>query len=59
MPCGGLSKRIKFEPCLKASGQKFFEDCLVFNRYNEYAFKYKLVNICDRGADIEGFFKKF
>ena len=56
MSCGGPSKRVKLTPPLKASIPKFFENCLVFNQINEYAFKYNLVNICDKGNDITGLF---
>jgi len=54
MPCGGLSKRVKLNPSLKACAPNFYEDCLVFNKLNEYAYKYRLANICDKGEDIRG-----
>ena len=59
MPCGGLSKRVKLNLSLKASLPNFYENCLVFNQLNEYAYKYQLANICDKGDDIRGLFKLF
>ena len=54
MPCGGPSKRVKLQPSLKSQSPLFEENCLVFNKMGEYAWKYRLVNICDRGQEMIG-----